>query len=74
VEPQSPTASRGPVRRGLIACGKVFLLLGLSLLAAVLVDVVPASAFTLGGETGLRVVGGISVLGCIMLAFGYYDE
>lgn len=65
---------RGPLRRSLMACGGLCSSLGIVLLIGVLLGLVSPAAFALGGEAGLRVIGAVAVLGCIMLALGFYDE
>lgn len=57
-----------------MVCGSFCIIAGILLLMAVAADLMPVSAFQLGGESGYRVIGTIAVLGCIMAALGYLDD
>lgn len=65
---------RSALRQSLVACGSICTVSGVLLLLGAAVDLIPVSAFQLGGESGYRVIGAIAVLGCIMAALGYLDE
>ncbi len=69
-----PAGHQSVLRRSLVTCGFGCTILGLLLLLAAAVDLVPVEAFQLGGESGYRVIGTIAVLGCIMAALGYLDD
>ena len=62
------------MRRSLVACGTCCIACGLILLALAVIGLIPVAAFSLGGESGFRVIGTLAVFGCIMAAIGYSDD
>jgi hypothetical protein len=74
MEDSDQPAKRSVLRQSLVACGFLCTVSGGLLLLGAAIDLVPVSAFQLGGESGYRVIGAIAVLGCMVAALGYLDD
>ena len=50
--------------------------IGIALLLVVLhwFSVIPASALAIGGQSELRTIGEVAVFGCLLAAFGYWND
>ncbi len=62
------------VRRLLVRAGIGLTVPSVPFLALAMGGVVNADMFAIGGISGLRTVGSIAVLGCLMAAIGYWDD
>lgn len=67
-------SAAGAIRRALLVSG--ILLIGLSaiMFVGVLTHLLPADAIQIAGHSGVRGIGGIAVAGCLLAAFGSYDD
>lgn len=74
MEKPAQSDKRGPIKNALVLVGGAFTLAGLVGLMGLINGYLPEPAFALGGESGLRVTGGLAVLGCMIAAVGFIGE
>ncbi len=71
---QGPGHRVARLRTWLIRIGLVLLVPSLGLFSLGLAGLIDAERFALGQGSGLRVIAGFAVLGCLLAAVGYWDE
>lgn len=67
-------STRGGVRKALLVVGVSMLGLAAILLIGVVSNLLPADVAAVAGHSGLRGIGGIAVMGCLLAAVGSDDS
>ena len=67
-------STRGGVRKALLVVGVSMLGLAVILLIGVSSNLLPADMVAVAGHSGLRGIGGIAVMGCLLAAVGSDDS
>ena len=62
------------LRYGMVRGGLALITLSCACLASVFFKIVPLEYFEIGGISGLKTIASIAVLGCLVAAFGYWDD
>ena len=62
------------VRRILVRAGIGLIVPSMSLFALAMAGIVRADMFAIGGNSGLRTIAAVAILGCLMAAIGYWDD
>ena len=68
------TARFAAVRRNMVRAGIGLIVSSVFFLTLAMAGIVRTDSFAVGGNSGLRMIAGVAILGCLMAAIGYWDD
>jgi hypothetical protein len=68
------TGGLSPAKKACVYSGIGLLILSIFLAASIVLSIFELESFAILGHSGVRILAGIAVVGCLLAAIGFFDE
>jgi hypothetical protein len=68
------TGDLSPAKKACVYSGIGLLILSIFLAASIALSIFELESFAILGHSGVRILAGIAVVGCLLAAIGFFDE